>query len=119
MISYSQSTGRLIEDGHIAGLGYSGNREGLNNPDKEDAPCVGPIPRGVYKIGPWHDDPHHGPCVTHLFPVGHNAKGRSGFMIHGDNQCCNHSASKGCIILPRAIRTQLRANAQTRILVVR
>ena len=40
-----------------------------------------------------------------LTPVGHNALGRDGFLIHGDNT--RHDASTGCIILPRDVRDQI------------
>lgn len=78
---------------------YSGHDLGLNNPDLEHEQGIGPIPCGMWKIIRW--DNHHGdkgPCVAILEPVGHNACGRSGFLIHGDNKEGNHSASHGCII---------------------
>src|SRR5207244_1311588 len=77
--------------------GYSGKGEGRNNPKKEAEKDVGPIPAGLYRIGPAYDNPKTGPHVMDLTPIGHNAHGRSGFQIHGDKQ--NHDASTGCIVL--------------------
>jgi hypothetical protein len=50
--SYSQSTAALFLDGALIGAGYSGNSAGLNNPDLQNDPDVGPIPQGSYTIGP-------------------------------------------------------------------
>jgi hypothetical protein len=43
-----------------------------------------------------------------LTPVGHDAFGRDGFLIHGDN--LTHDASTGCIILPPEIRDMIAAS---------
>jgi hypothetical protein len=52
-----------------------------------------------------------------LAPVGHNALGRDGFMIHGDN--IRHDASTGCVILPRYIRDQISNSGDNQLEVVR
>lgn len=106
---YAQSTGRLSRGGGFEGSGYSGHGAGLNDPDSEAIANVGPIPRGKWRIVRW--DEHHadkGPIVAVLEPVGHDAHGRSAFLIHGDNSLGNHSASHGCIILQRAVRVKMR-----------
>jgi hypothetical protein len=116
---YAQSTGRLSCDGGFEGSGYSGFGTGLNDPDSEAIPNVGPIPRGRWKIVRWED--HHGdkgPVVAMLEPVGHDAHGRSGFLIHGDNSLGNHTASHGCIILPRMVREKMRASDDTDLEVI-
>lgn len=102
---YSQATGEMSRDGAFVEVGYSGAGEGRNNPAKEDVQSVGPIPRGNYTIGPPHDTATHGPHVMALTPVGHDARGRSGFLIHGDNR--THTASLGCIILSRPTRDRI------------
>ena len=88
------------------GTAYSGNGKGLNNPLMDGVPDVGPIPPGQWQIGEFFDDiGGKGPQVCHLTPApGTDTLGRSGFMIHGDNQLMNHSASEGCIIAARFIR---------------
>jgi hypothetical protein len=106
---YAQSTGRLSRDGGFEGYGYSGHGTGLNDPGSDAIPDIGPIPRGHWHIERW--DEHHGdkgPIVAVLIPVGHEAHGRSAFLIHGDNGLGNHSASHGCIILPRVVREKMR-----------
>ena len=102
--SYLQSTGELLLDGKHVGKGYSGKGEGLNNPAKEDVENLGPIPRGEWSIGPHFKHETKGPVVMRLTPIGHKAHDRSGFLIHGDNDKMNHTASNGCIILPAELR---------------
>lgn len=107
MFIYEQSTGKLSHNGVVVGLpvgaGYSGHGPGRNVPAEQMVPNVGPIPVGVYSIGPVFDHPQKGPRVMRLTPVSDTVTfGRSGFMIHGDN--AKGDASEGCIILPRAVR---------------
>src|SRR5271165_1436347 len=116
--SYSQTSGVISLNGTNVGIGYSGNGGGLNNPQLQNDPDVGPIPEGTYAIGPAFTDPEKGPIVMALEPDAANEMfGRSGFLIHGDNPAMNHSASKGCIILSRAIREQIAASDE-RVLIV-
>lgn len=109
MIVYHQADGRIERNAYLVGTGYSGHGIGLNNGAMEAVPDVGPIPRGLWKIIRW-DDVHgdKGPCVAVLEPVGHDAHGRSAFLIHGDSPAGNHTASKGCIISGPTIRHALR-----------
>jgi hypothetical protein len=106
--TYKQSSGELDHDGAVAGTGYSGHGDGLNNPAMQSAADVGPIPQGVYTIGLPHSPPDHlGPLAMPLTHVSGDIFGRSAFFIHGDNAAGNHSASDGCIILARPIRQQI------------
>jgi lipoprotein-anchoring transpeptidase ErfK/SrfK len=117
---YSQSTGELINPtGSRVGYGYSGHGVGLDNPKQQAVADVGPIPAGTYTIGRFFDDSNgKGPIVAHLVPdVDTDTFGRSGFMIHGDNQAVDHSASHGCVILPRVLREQIMAS-NDRVLLV-
>ena len=114
---YSQLTGQLSHDGADVAVGYSGFGEGRNNPDLQAEPNVGPLPVGKYTIGAPHDTPTHGPYVLRLEPDPENDMlGRAGFLIHGDN--ATSTASHGCIILPRAIRTQIWASGDRALVVV-
>lgn len=110
---YSQSRGEL-QAGGVAGWfsrGYSGHGAGMNNPKAQALSDVGPIPQGWYTIDAPIDPPSHlGPCAMPLIPDAMNEMfGRSGFYIHGDNAEMNHSASDGCIILPRPAREMIAA----------
>lgn len=105
MWTYRQSDGELIHDGAFEGTGYSGAGEARNDPGMEGVPDVGPIPRGLYSIGPERVSPRLGPIVMNLDPLGHDALGRTDFRIHGDN--ARHDASHGCIILGPAIRRMI------------
>ena len=105
---WDQSKGELTHNGRFVGRGYSGANIGKNNPDLEAKVATGPIPRGHWVIsGPPYTSPNIGPFALHLNPVGHNAKGRSLFKIHGDSAKAPGKASKGCIILPRNIREMI------------
>ena len=102
-----------------AGTIPSGPGEGQNNPDLEYIHDVGPIPKGVYDIGPPHDTPTHGPLVLALTPEpGTNTFRRDGFLIHGDSVQNPGTASHGCIILPRTVRDQIAASGDRQIQVV-
>lgn len=118
MWKWDQSAGELTRDGKFVARGYSGGGIGKNNPDLEAKVAVGPIPAGRWKIGgPPYNSANVGPYTLHLWPVGHNAKGRSAFKVHGDSAKRPGTASKGCIILPRNVR-ELMWNSGDRDLTV-
>ncbi len=102
---YSSSDGRLLRDGRVMGVGYSGTGPGRNNPEKEELVRVGPIPRGRWRVGNVYKHKTLGPIVMNLEPLGHDAHGRSAFRIHGDNS--RNDASEGCIILNRGLREMI------------
>ena len=105
--TYAQDTGALFDpNGVLLVRGYSGNTTGLNNPMAQNRVGVGPLPQGVYTIGPPHSPVDHlGPLALPLYPDHANAMfGRSGFFMHGDNSKMNHTASNGCIIMPPQVR---------------
>ena len=117
MWTYHQGTGNLDHDGTPVATGYSGAGEGKNAPEFEATHNVGPIPRGGYTIGTPHDTTTHGPFVMALTPVeGNDCCGRSGFLMHGDNT--SHTASHGCVIMPRPVREQVFASGDTALEVV-
>jgi len=120
MWSYQSANGNLSHDGTFVVAGYSGIGDGLNNPDMENVHNVGPIPRGLWTMSSFFDDPGgKGPIVCTLDPTADtNAFGRSGFMIHGDNASMNHTASNGCIILPHDVRQQISISGDTDLEVV-
>lgn len=118
MISYDQKSGNISIRNTFVGVGYSGFGPGLDNPDMEADADIGPIPAGKWEILRWDD--HHGekgPQVAVLAPVGHDAHGRSAFLIHGDNPQLNHTASHGCIVAGRSIRDALRASGEMELTV--
>jgi hypothetical protein len=115
---YHQKSGSLFHDGKLVVCGYSGHGRGLNNPALEADTGIGPIPRGMWSIGPFNDHPHLGPFVAALTPKGHDAHGRSAFFIHGDNASGDHSASRGCIVLPRFAREAIARSGDSALEVV-
>ena len=121
--TYQQSTGRLTApDGVYEGSGYSGFEVGLNNPAMQSDPDVGPIPRGTWNIGSPIDPPDYlGPLAMALtIFAGQEAFtfGRSAFFIHGDNAAMDRTASRGCIILGRALRQAISNSADRALTVV-
>jgi hypothetical protein len=98
MWMYEQLTGRMLRDGVLTWVGYSGHGEGRNNPAMENIPKTGPIPKGEYTFGlPEEAHSHLGPYAIPIHPKpGNSMLGRSGFFLHGDD--AEHDASEGCII---------------------
>lgn len=114
ILVYSQSTGTIwladSQDGRARlGVGYSGHGAFINRPERETEVGLGPIPRGVWKMGGAYDHPRLGPTAIPLVPFGHTAHGRTEFFIHGDNSRRDGSASRGCIILDRSTRILIAA----------
>lgn len=109
MWTWQITSGTLLNLNSIpVGKGYAGHGEGLNNPAKADVPDVGPLPPGRYKIGQPIDDHQVGVYAMPLTPDPSNEMyGRFAFFIHGDNPKLNHTASDGCIILPRSVRNDI------------
>ena len=67
-----------------------------------------PFLLGKYTIGSPHDTLTHGPFVLPLQPdAGNQMFGRTGFLIHGDSVVEPGTASRGCIILSRAMRNDI------------
>ena len=100
------------------GDGYSGRGRGLNNPNRETEPNVGPIPKGEYEMGKPRDSERTGKAVIDLTPKdGTNTHGRGAFQVHGDNSLGNQSASRGCIVTGRETREKM-SKGKTRDLVV-
>lgn len=105
-LTYSQSTGALVDaDKGVVAQGWSGCGEGKNNPAMQEVHSVGPLPRGLYDLGPW--EPFHpglGPLVCRLIQVEGETHGRDEFFIHGASMAHYGEESKGCIVLPRSQR---------------
>ena len=79
--------------------GYAGNGAGKNNPSAVDQHDVGPLPPGLYGIGPAYDSPKTGLLSMNLTPdPSNNMYGRSGFRLHGDSIEHPGNASDGCIV---------------------
>lgn len=117
---YEQATGRLLHDsGEVVGIGYSGFADEKNNPEAQDIHQVGPIPCGVYEIEPPRDTHTHGPFVLPLKPDPANEMhGRDGFLMHGDSVHAPGTASLGCIIQSRDVRTKVWASGDRQLKVV-
>jgi RHS repeat-associated protein len=116
--TYSQATGHLkcvdSKTGDVVadGNGYSGNGAGKNNPDLQDVPFVGPIPRGDYGIGGTWNSPNTGPISIVLvylgglepFPAN---RSKDMMRIHGDSLKHPGNASQGCIVIDPDTRKKI------------
>ncbi|MGD1080171.1 MAG: tlde1 domain-containing protein [Candidatus Sulfotelmatobacter sp.] len=107
--TYAQKTGELQQDGKHVATGYSGAGAGKNNPEMEKVHDVGPIPQGDWTIvGPPVNMAEHGPYVLTLKPSADTPTfGRDGFLLHGDSKESPGCASRGCVIMTRAVREQV------------
>ncbi len=107
--TYSQGTGHLVcyddytNNEVVNEYGYSGRGEGKNNPLMEHVKDVGPIPRGLWSIGPAYDSDKCGAVTIPLdASFGTETYGRSDFRIHGDDGF--GTASEGCIVMSLDVR---------------
>ena len=106
------------------GLGYAGgdkgqHPEGINNPADESIKDIGPLPEGQYAFGEPVEHSLLGPFAIPLIPDPANEMyGRGDFYCHGDTADLDHSASEGCIIMPRAVREAMWASSDHLIQVV-
>lgn len=117
--AWDQSAGTLSHNGQVVARGYAGHGDGKNNPLKEAAPGIGPVPHGRWFIGPPHDSPNTGPYTMDLTPApGTDAHGRSLFRIHGESIADPGNASHGCIIVSRQAREMLWKSGAREIEVV-
>jgi hypothetical protein len=106
MWTYSQASGVLARDGVYLARGYTGYKEGKNNPAMETVHDTGPIPKGRWTIVALFDShPKLGPFCLSLSPQeGTQTYGRHSFFIHGDSLSNPGNASHGCIIVGRMYR---------------
>jgi hypothetical protein len=115
--TYTQATGVTRDpQGNTVATGYSGSGTGKNNSFKESERNVGPIPRGTYTIGNARTSNNTGPVSMDLAATAStHTFGRSAFLIHGDN--ASHTASHGCVILPRNIRETINSSTDKELVV--
>jgi len=121
---YSQSTGVMACYDDDTGrqyyfrVGYSGTGSGRDNPDAQNQPNAGPIPRGNWQMsGDWYNSPNTGANTMNIVPQNGNScldssRDCDSFRIHGNNS--SNDASHGCIVLP-ADRTNIRHNETLRV----
>ena len=115
MWKFSVRQGSLrSDDGVYVTQAYSGHNEGelygVNNPDLQAMPGIGPIPVGLYQISAPVTSQQTGPYAMSLTPLnGTDTHGRSAFEIHGDlvGQEGKQLASHGCVIVDRPFRERI------------
>lgn len=108
MWTYVQRTGSLYWNGKKISTGYSGYREGKNNPDMQTVENVGPLPCGLFELKTPYDSARVGPYAIPIEPKdGTNVFGRKDFRVHGDSIQQPGGASHGCLIFSLPIRKQI------------
>lgn len=107
--TYEIPTGRMLDaSGGLACVGYSGAPDAKNDPAFCPVRDVGPIPAGSWIVGSPRDSAEHGPYCLPLTPAfGTETYGRDGFLIHGESLSHPGAASKGCVIVPHAVRQRI------------
>lgn len=118
MWTYHQASGSLTRLDQQIATGYSGRDPYKNDPTAEARKGEGPIPRGRWKIKRKYDSKRVGPYALELEPVGHDAHGRSAFLIHGDKIGSPGTASNGCIILAKPVRQRIWTSGDRELEVV-
>jgi hypothetical protein len=115
-VTFSISDGQIISgNGPVLGPAYAGHPPHVNDPNACEMVGIGPIPPGLYEIGPPIDRPKSvGVYAMALEPcVGTDTYGRSGFYIHGDDAAKSpQSSSDGCIVASRPVREAIWAEAK-------
>jgi len=112
---WDQSEGCLYhhsgDNTKLIAKGYSGRDWAKNNPKAEKAKALGPIPKGMWKIGRVYTSHNTGPYTITLdaYPETETYR-RSAFRIHGDSIKNPGTASHGCIILARGVRLAIIAS---------
>lgn len=116
MWQYVQETGGMYHpDGTRLAQGYSGSSPFRSLPEAQCRKNQGPIPRGIYSIGSANTSITS--VTLPLVPASSNRMcGRSGSLIHRDNR--SGTESRGCIILARAARMEIRDSDDRQLLVV-
>jgi len=121
MWTFEQSTGNLYDpEDNLVEKGYSGNGQWKNDPASQCVVMHGPLPTGLYTIGPAEaNGGHMGPFVLPLMPDPANEMcERGGFFMHGDNIELPGTASDGCIVMSRATRVKVNASPDKQLTVV-
>ena len=119
---WSQSKGQMTDDdGHAIATGWAGNNKNPKwNPRKtpgknctayEDMHNIGPLPRGLYKVGQWGPHPELGELSATLTQIDGETFGRDSFYIHGPDKDPEFygEESRGCIVLPHDQRLKVAA----------
>lgn len=103
--TYSLQTGLISHDGGTMGSAQTAAATGAS------------IPPGQYLIGAARLHPMLGPHAMLLRPIGHDAGGRSGFMIHGGS--ARFGEGEVGIVADEALRLQIAHSGDTQLFVVR
>lgn len=121
-----QDEGVMLDDaGNEVAEGWAGHGAGRNNPAMQPVHEVGPLPQGLYDVGPWGDassvlgyPAHLGPFIARLTQVEGETFGRDGFYIHGPGGADPTQSSKGCVEIMRVQRLQVMAMRPDQLRVV-
>ncbi len=106
-----------MHNGVVVGRGYSGAPGYVNDPARENVHDHGVIPAGHYRIGTAATYTNMSDCVR-LFPVGHNAYGRTRLWMHGNDRHGGRASSTGCVVMDLIYRRAVINSGDTDLMVV-
>ena len=120
MWTYQIATRCLLHDGEVvSNTGWAGQGPWQDDPTETNVEKKGPLPCGLYTIGPAYHHDKLGPVTMNLGPDAENEMfGRADFRIHGASATDSAHSSEGCIIQLRSVREQIAASPDRRLEVV-
>ena len=106
-LTYSQSDGTLTNyEVNVIANGWAGHGQAKNNPFMENERSLGPLPKGLYRVGEWQTHPRLGPLAAPLEQIEGETFGRSDFWVHGPSRNPDKygQESNGCIVISKPQR---------------
>lgn len=124
MITFQIHTGAIRKDGVLVGSGYAGAPGFVNDPSATALKAKGPLPVGIYKIGP--SEAQHQSLGIFVLPLepqpGNEMFGRGDFYFHGANAAKDldgqQASSEGCIVTDHDTRVLIDQDADHMLAVV-
>lgn len=94
---------------------YAGNGDDKDNPDSQNKPFKGPIPRGGWDVGTPYDSKEMGKDTVPLNPkwgdtTAGGTRDDKTFRMHGDSVRRPGEASEGCVICNKNTRRAISTN---------
>jgi hypothetical protein len=132
-ITFQISTGYITDDAGnlLSSVAYAGNDsrtpqnpdhiQGKNNPEMTGIEFIGPLPVGVYNVGPFGNYPVVGVNAAKLSQMSGESYGRGDFYIHGQenpNSINFGQESEGCLVVPHSDRLIIAALIPTQLTVI-
>lgn len=116
---YSQTSGKISINNDYIATGYAGNGIDKNKHESQSSHNHGPLPVGLYDIGPAYTNPRTGPITMNLTPdINNEMFNRDEFRIHPDSIKNPGNASDGCICLDELTRITINNSKDKKLVVI-